>query len=397
MKQPPEFVQPGKEDLVCELRKALYGLKQAGLVWNRKFNDFLVKNLGFHCVSADPCIYIIKENNKFIILGLHVDDTLMVHNDNTFCDSIVNKIGAKFEITDLGEPTHLLGMRVQRETPIGPITLDQEAYICELLKRFNMEECTPARAPHQPNFYLTKDMCPNAETETIDTSQPPYNELIGGLLWLATNTRPDILPAVTVLCRFTRNPGIQHWKSAKLVLRYLKGTMKYGTQFARSSNDNLVGYVDSNCANDPDTRQSVTGYVLMYANSPIAVKSKRQSSVSTLSIQAEYQALCDAVRETVWLRALLKEIGHGQYGATIIHEDNRGCISITENNRTDPRTKHIDVKYHYTREQVDNKVVAIKHIPTTDMVADALTKPISIPKFTWCREHMGVIDLSHKH
>src|SRR5271169_5627672 len=100
MKQPPEFVQPGNEDLVCELRKALYGLRQAGLVWNRKFNDFLVKNLGFHHVSADPCIYIIKENDKFIILGLHVDDTLMVHNDNTFCDSIVNKIGAKFEITD---------------------------------------------------------------------------------------------------------------------------------------------------------------------------------------------------------------------------------------------------------------------------------------------------------
>ena len=111
-------------------------------------------------------------------------------------------------------------------------------------------------------------------------------------------------------------------------------------------------------------------------------------------MQAEYQAACDVVREIVWLRQLLKELGHEQQHPTVVFEDNHGCISLTENNRTDPRTKHIDVKYHYTREQVANKVVKFAPIPTAVMVADALTKPAPVPKFKWCREHMGIKDVS---
>ena len=110
MKQPLQFIQSSEEDLVCKLCKALYGLKQAGLVWNKRFNDFLVGSLQFQCVSADPCIYIIKKDDKFVILRLHIDDSLMIHNDNTFCDMVINKITAEFEITDLGKPTYLLRM-----------------------------------------------------------------------------------------------------------------------------------------------------------------------------------------------------------------------------------------------------------------------------------------------
>jgi hypothetical protein len=395
MKQPEGFVEPGKADHVCELLKALYGLKQAGMVWNKRFIEFLVDKLGFRRVCADPCIYIVNKDNSSIIMGVHVDDTLMVHNNTTLCDHVVQQLSDEFDITDLGEPTRLLGMRLRRPTETGPIMLDQVAYIIELLKRFNMVDSNPSHVPHQPGVHLSQDMCPTSNHEVEQMKDKPYGELIGGLLWLSINTRPDIVPAVGVLCRYVRNPGPQHWTSAKLVLRYLKGTMQYGIVYSPDqSQPDLTGYVDSDWANDPDTRRSVTGFVLKYANGPIAFKSKGQSSVSTSSVQAEYQALCDAVRETIWLRQLLKEVGHEQNKPTVIHEDNRGCIALTQNNRTDPRTKHIDVKYHYTREQVANKNVVITHIPTADMVADMLTKPVSTAKFQWCRERMGVHDLS---
>lgn len=133
----------------------------------------------------------------------------------------------------------------------------------------------------------------------------------------------------------------------------------------------------------------------MFSGGPIACKSKLQSCVATSSVQSEYQALYDCGRQIVWIRRLLKEIGHEQLLPTIIHEDNSGCISLTKNNRTDPLSKHIDVKYHYTRELVANKTIEISKIETLKQIADSFTKPINAPKFLWCRDQIGVHNLLH--
>jgi hypothetical protein len=293
------------------------------MVWNKKFDTYLVETLDFKRSNADPCIYILKKSDQFVLLGLHVDDTLMVHNDDSLCNQVVNGLRAKFEITDLGEPTRLLGMRVACNSATGAIALSQESYIRELLQRFNIEDCKPSQLPHQPGMFLTESMSPSTQEEKEAMSNTPYGELIGALLWLSINTRPDILPAVGVLCRFVKNPGQRHWSAAKLVLRYLRGTLQFGILYeSDQKNDQLIGYVDSDWASDPETRRSVTGYVLRFAKAAIAVKSKRQTSVSTSSVQAEYQALCDAARETVWLRELLRELGHEQVSATVLYEDN---------------------------------------------------------------------------
>jgi hypothetical protein len=393
MKQPKGFVEAGQEQHVCELLKALYGLKQAGIVWNKMFNEFLTKKANFRRVSADPCIYIRKHGQSVIMLGIHVNDSILVHNDPSLCETVFKQLSAKFEIQDLGEPKLLLEMRVNRSTPTGPVFLDQKLYVEEILKRFKMSNCKPSSTPHQAGVYLSKEMSPADDAEKRTMQDVPYGQLVGALLWLATNTRPDILNAISVLCRFNNNPGHRHWTAAQLVLRYLKGTTSYGIEYSPNKNQpHLTAYVDSDFANDPDTRRSVTGYVIMYVNGPIAVKSKRQSSVSTSSVQGEYQAACDAVRVVAWLRKLLEDLGHAIDCPTEIYEDNQGCISLTENNRTDPRTKHIDTKYHYTREQVAKKIVKFKYVPTAKMVADALTKPISVSKFTWCRKPMGIKD-----
>jgi hypothetical protein len=396
MKQPEGFVEKDKEHMVCELLKALYGLKQAGMIWNKTFNSFLTTTLGFSRVSADPCIYYLREDAHLIIIGIHVDDALMVHNSNPLCDRIVAALRSRFEITDLGEPSRLLGMRISRDEN-GSINLDQESYVDELLKRFRMQNCSPSKLPHQPGVVLTEAMCPATPADTLAMDNIPYGELIGALNWLAHSTRPDILPAVNALCRFVKNPGPQHWKAGQLVLRYLSATASFGIRFRHGDNDQLVAYVDADFANCPDTRRSITGYVILLAGGPIASKSKLQKSVSTSSVQAEYQGLYDCGREIAWLRQLSRDIGHSQDLPTVVHEDNNGCIALASNNRTDPLSKHIDVKYHYVRELVTNEVISVKKISTHAQVADALTKPINANKFLWCRERMGVTNLSPTH
>lgn len=393
MKQPEGFVESGQEHLVCELLKALYGLKQAGMVWNKRFNEFLVNKVGFRRVSADPCIYILKKQEQFIILGLHVDDTLMVHNNDELCNSIVRRMSTEFEITDLGEPKRLLGMRLRRSKD-GTIRLDQEAYVHEILNRFNMNDCNPSSLPHQPGHHLSKTMCPQTPEEISDMKDVPYGELVGALLWLSICTRPDIKQAVSVLCRFVKNPGRAHWNAARLILRYLKGTSSFGIQFSKSESKGLIAHVDSDFANDPDKSRSVSAYIIQFANGPIAWKSKLQSTVATSSVHAEYIALYDGVREIVWLRQLLKDLDFDQKSPTVIFEDNKGCISLCSNERTDPRTKHINVKFHFNREQVKGKSIQVVYKPTAEMLADAMTKPICKPKFFHYRDQVGVRDFS---
>lgn len=299
----------------------------------------------------------------------------MVHNNEKLCDSIVHQMSSEFEITDLGEPKRLLGMRLRRSNN-GAITLDQEAYVQEILTRFNISDCNLSTLPHQPGHHLSKSMCPRTPEEINDMKEVPYGELVGALLWLSICTRPDIKQAVSVLCRFIKNPGRAHWNAARLILRYLRGTSSFGIQFSNSASKDLVAHVDSDFANDPDKSRSVSAYIIQFANGPVAWKSKLQSTVATSSVHAEYIALYDGVREIVWLRQLLKDLGFEQQSPTAVFEDNKGCISLCSNDRTDPRTKHINVKYHFNREQTKNKSIKVFYKPTAEMLADAMTKPI---------------------
>lgn len=395
MTLPKEFQKPD-EGSVVRLCKALYGLKQAGMVWNRAIDCFLTDELGFHRTVADPCLYTRNHAPDIMLLAIYVDDILIAHNNSSVANGIVTQIAAKFDITDLGQPAKLLGMRIQRDGITGDIVLDQEYYISETMDRFNMRDCNPADTPHGVGHYLTSDMCAVTRDEFNHMKHTPYKELVGSLNYICTMTRPDIATAVGVLCRFAANPGEQHWNAAKRVLRYLSGTRTFGLKYRKSNDgrDDLVGYSDSDWAGDPETRRSTSGFVFIMANGPVSWKSKRQRVVSTSSVEAEYVALYGAVREAAWMRTLLCELGFAPAKATPIFEDNNGCIAISKNRRTDERTKHIDVKYHFTRQKVECGDVSIEPCGTAQMIADSLTKPIDTKKFLWCRQAMGVLQTS---
>jgi len=391
MKQPDGFTVSGKERLVCKLSKALYGLKQAGMIWNQQLDNFLVDKLHFRRTIADPCVYFQKQDNFMAIILVHVDDIIIAHNDLSLCDSIVSSLKSKWNVTDLGEPSRVLGMQLERSDQTGSIFLHQQEYIEELLVRFNMKECKTVPTPHQPGHYLSTTMSPSTEEERTDMKTVPYSELVGSLNWLATSTRPDIANAVGTLCRFISNPGRQHWTAAQRVLRYLSGTSEFGLRFSISNSDDissLYGYSDADWAGDPDTRRSTTGFVFTVHGAPVSWKSKLQQSSALSSVEAEYIALCGASREAKWIRQLLFEINQPEPKATIIYDDNKGCISVSGNNRTDSRTKHIDVKYHYVRQMILNQQIKIEYLPTQDMIADIFTKPTSTATFSRLRPRL---------
>lgn len=380
VEQPPGY-EVGSGGMACHLHKSLYGLKQAPRVWHGKLSEELAV-MGFKPSAADPALFI-KASSPVTYLLTYVDDIVAITGDSKALADIKAKIMDIFEARDLGPATFFLGMDIHRDRQARTISLGQNRLTMDLLDKYGMAECKPLSTPLNPSIKLTKD------GEPLDTSTHGYSQLIGSLMYLSVCTRPDIAQAVGALARYMASPTTSHWQAAKGVLRYIAGTASYGITFGGL---NLEAYCDADYAGDLDSRRSTTGYVFTLGGGAISWSSRLQPTVAASTTEAEYMAAAYAIKEGLWLRTLLSEIGV-DINTMIICADNQSAIKLLKNPVFSMRSKHIDVIYHFARERVTRKEVSFKYIPTTQMVADALTKPLAPVKFNFCRAHMGMSEI----
>jgi hypothetical protein len=380
MAQPEGFVEYGKEELVCRLKRSIYGLKQSPRMWYTKLDAFLT-SIGMTRSHSDHSLYTKSQDDKFLAVAVYVDDLVICSNDLQELNSFKFSMSNRFEMKDLGDLRHILGIRVTRNKKEGTIHLDQKTYIQDILARFNMTECKQTVTPMEANAKLTKALCPTTEKEKLEMRSVPYRQLIGSLMYAMTCTRPDIAYSVSKLSRFLCNPGNSHWQAAKRVLRYLKGTPTHGITYRRGhGRPILVGYADADHAMGCSAK-STSGYVFLSGGAAISWRSKLQSIVALSTAEAEYVSLAEASSECVWLRKLLEDLNAPQTHATTIHEDNQSCIALTKNDEFHFRTKHIAVKYHFTRSLIENNSLKVTYCSTDKMLADNFTKSLASPKF----------------
>lgn len=217
-------------------------------------------------------------------------------------------------------------------------------------------------------------------TSMEETSTPtfPYRQLVGELMYLMLATRFDLAFAVGYLSRFVANYNRAHVIAAKRVLRYLRGTAHYTILFTRGQRLVIEGYSDTDWGGDLDTRKSTTGYIFIANNAPLSWRSKLQRVVALSSCEAELIGLNDATREALWLRKLMADLSLDVTAPMTIHEDNQGAIAISANQRgMSSRTKHVETRYFGVRQHVDNGSIIVVYCPTTEMIADFLTKPVT--------------------
>ena len=193
-------------------------------------------------------------------------------------------------------------------------------------------------------------------------------------------TRPDIAYAVIKLAKFAANPSQEHLDKALYICRYLVGTQNYSLVFDGTSDAGLIAFTDSDWATDPIDRKSITGYFFKLANGSFSWTSHTQKTIALSSTEAEYMALSDCCRQTVWLKSLLAEIGIPLRPIPIC-VDNQGAIFIGSNPVQDKRTKHIGVRYHNVRECVEEKKVELFYIEGSENPADMFTKNLGHVKF----------------
>ncbi|KAF7334226.1 Transcription factor [Mycena sanguinolenta] len=371
MEQPPGFKKPGHENLVCLLHKALYGLKQAGRQWYKTVVELLVKRLGFTRCAFDLAVFFYFDGDVGIVIGIHVDDSKILSNSKTACAAVKREIAAFYEITDLGPVRWLLGFEIRRDRAARRITMSQSAY------------AHPVSVPLDPHVNLY-DV--NASEEDVDFSL--YSQLIGSLMYAAIGTRPDIAYAVSLLARFMSKPKRIHWDAAKRVLRYLTGSKNYAITFGLDDSG-FVAYTDADHASQPD-RHSISGNLFLFDGAPIAWSSRKQALIALSTTEAEYIAAASAAREITWLRNLVGELSDIPLAPTPLYCDNQGTIILARSGLVNPRNKHIDIRYRYVNEALENGLIALLYVPTNDQIADVLTKALPRVKLHHFRHLMGL-------
>ena len=280
-------------------------------------------------------------------------------------------------------------MAVVRNRELGTLHLSQEAYIDKLLTRFNMEACNAVSTPMESGTRL------EAQKEGIQANSKDvklYQAVVGSLIYLLSQTRPDIAFEIMALSRYLLNPSVQHEAAAKRVLKYLKGTKKLGIIFGKG--DGLLGYTDADWAGDIGTRKSTGAYIFTLYGGAFSWQSKLQSCVALSSCEAEYMAQTQASKEAIWIGRLLKELDIGlnlpAFPVTI-KADNQGAIALAKDPKFHSRTKHIDLQWHFVREQVENRVVNFEYCSTKGMAADGLTKALDRLKHAAFVQQLGLV------
>src|SRR5436190_9412193 len=209
----------------------------------------------------------------------------------------------------MGEAAYVIGIEIFRDRSQGLLGLSQKGYINRVLERFNMQSCSVTDAPIVKGDKFSESQCPRNNLEMESMKNIPYASAVGSLMYAQTCTRPDISFAVGMLDRYQSNPGMEHWRAAKKVMRYLQGTQDYMHTYRRSDQFEVIGYSDADFAGCVDSRKSTSGFVFLLAGGAISWKSVKQSITASSTMEAEFVACFEATSHALWLQNFISGLG----------------------------------------------------------------------------------------
>jgi hypothetical protein len=246
------------------------------------------------------------------------------------------------------------------------------------LRRFSFDKLKPLSTPFDTQVHLTLEQAPATTEEFAIMCDVLYCEAVGTLNWAALTTRPDITFAVSTVAHFASNPGTPHWDTVKHVFCYLAGTHELWLSYGEMKCA-LEGYVDTDSSMTEDCC-TVSGYAFLIDGGAVSWSSKKQELVSLSTTESKYVAATHSMKEALWLHSLLGNVFAPVQGPTMLFSDNQSTIALTKDHQYHPRTKHIDVCFHFIRWVVKKGSLRLVYCPTADMVTNTLTKVLPSTK-----------------
>ena len=387
---------------VVLLQRAIYGLKQAGMIFVRMLAEFL-RSLGFSQSKTEPCSFTLitkvadapQEWNGYgyITVLTYVDDAPCGSNSDVLLDWLEAALKQRFRKVTAEPLRWFLSQRIVIERERGLVTVDQEQYCLLLIEKFrhylvqhfSNADGTLKRVsvPMKPGLVPSKAQCPQTELEVQEMADIPYRELCGGLLYLANQTRVDILVATSNCAKFMSNYGWDHWLLLLEILLYLlnePGRRICMRDQGPDRNLRIAFDADSSFADCPDTARSRWGVVGYWQGAFAVAKTGVFKNARNSTMDAETGALAQATLLVIEVRRYLADWGFPQYQPTPIGEDNNAALLFSKSPVASRRSRHIHVDHHVTREhQMEFRTIHVHRVPSGEMGADPLSKNPSVP------------------
>ncbi|KAJ9541906.1 hypothetical protein OSB04_028412 [Centaurea solstitialis] len=376
--QPEGFVDKEHPDYVYVLDKALYGLKQAPRAWYEELSKHLLSK-GFKKGSVDSTLFLMKEGEHIVVIQIYVDDIIFGSTSRELCKKFETVMTEEFKMSMMGEINLFLGLQVRQFS--DGIFINQSKYIFDLLKKYDMSGCHSIGTP----MATGNSIGPDHEGKDIDLRN--YRSMVGSLMYL-TASRPDIMFATCVCARYQAKPKESHLAAVKRIFRYLKGTPYYGIWYPKGLGFELQAYTDADYGGCNMDRKSTSGHLQFLGNKLVSWASKKQQCVSTSTAESEYVAAASCCSQVLWMQSQLRDYGL-EYKKIPIYCDSKSAIAISANPVQHSKTKHIDIRYHFLKDNVEKENIELYFVNTEYQLADLFTKALDEKRFKFLISRLG--------
>ncbi|GBM81735.1 Retrovirus-related Pol polyprotein from transposon TNT 1-94 [Araneus ventricosus] len=376
----------------CEgLKLAQFDIKCAFLYGDLNEEIYMMQPQGYEdgtrrCnleqTNSDPCLFVNKDKPIFLIL--YVDDDIIAAKDEEKLQEFLKNLEETFSVR-IEQANYFLGLQIQHLDD-GSIFIHQENYCRKVLDSFNMSSANPVSVPFDKSLtYLD-----HSEMLQEDI---PYRKAVGSLMYLAVVSRPDIAYSVGMLSSVLDKQSKLHWCLVKKVLKYLKGTLRWGILYQSNSACKLLeAFSDADYAGDISIRKSTSGIIFKFSTGTIMWASKCQKCVSLSTTEAEFVVASRACKEAIWLYILFMEIHHLQC-VPVLQIDSQSAIRLIKSPEFHNLTKYIDVQYKFVHDKYHNGELNMQYCESVDQAADILTKPLSRVRFQKLKQLIGTCQL----
>lgn len=360
-----------------------YGSKQAGKIWNELF-DLIITEIGFERCPDMPCLYKWVQGNEFMYVTVHVDDGMALSSNSTILTQLVEVLQQRLHKVVKNDGMQLfLGMDMARSNDGRYFQISQERYVVNKYGEYT-------RTYHTPMATTT-----NLRIEESNENNDSLLADSGTMRYVADRTRPDILVALGEMSTGgAEHPSNEHLKVAERIKHYLISTKVNAITVGGPSPIVMFGYCDAAYVTTGNCKSRLGSCLFLNHDSgSISNISRNDTTVSHSSTEAEIKAIDMICREIVYMRKVLAFVGQTQTNATRVYVDNKSAIELCRLLKATNKVKHINVKIHYIRELINERVIELVFVPTDYNVADVLTKALDRTKH---ERHTDVLLHGHR-
>jgi hypothetical protein len=356
--------------IIVRLDKALYGCIESGKLWYENIRAYLESN-GFLANPHDICVFNEGQGEDQVTICLYVDDLLITSSNSIKIDNFLQRLKDHYRELKVtrGKVHNYLGMRFDFSTS-GKCEITMEGFMEECIKAY--EIVGSAATPALPNLFEIDETSVSLE----ESKANEFHSRVAKLLYLAKRCRPDILCAIAFLTTRVKNPTVQDNFKLDRVLKYLAGTKEMGLVLEIGNILQVRSYVDASFGVHVDYKGHTGGAIYLGKSALVFSKSAKQKLMGKSSTETELVATSELLPQVIHSRNFLLAQGH-QVSEALMYQDNKSTMALIKKGRsTAESTRHIAIRFYFIKDRVESNELKIEYMPTEDMVADILTKPL---------------------